>query len=229
MMKRLKFLKSFYILLLALNVGLIIFTPYLVTRGLPFAEEETVEVLLIALLSLVAYIIYSLYSWEIKKQDQDLADLFKHIGQLNVQIQEIKDFFSKIDHYPENKKDIEQVFQYSANKILAVINVDWVMIKIVDLLNFNTLKECLQGRKNLPLPKIQINNKDLLKNDLKNYITIKSDQENLSLASFCVLPKVPISSEQKIIVKTINSQLEMLFIIFTSLYYKDNRLNNFKK
>lgn len=234
-MQNLNVLRKLYILAFVAIALLIVFTPLIVSDRILFVEEETAEIIIIFFLFIAGYSIYRFFGRELEKKNQALAVLekekgsleerldeaFKHIGKVNILVQEIEDIFSQIDKYPENKNDIKRVFDYLAKKVLGIINVEWVILRIVDLSNFNTLREYCDSRGSTLLLKHQIHNKDLLEMPENDYSVIKSDQQNLKIKAFCIFPKKEISNEQEVIIKVIVSQLEMLFLIYSSFYFKN--------
>ena len=46
------------------------------------------------------------------------------------------------------------------------------------------------------------------------------NQENFNIKAFCILPVAAKDDNQEFLINSIVNQLEMLFIIFNSLYYK---------
>jgi len=228
-MKNINILKRLYIGFLALTVILIIFTPIFINRGLFFIEEEPFEAIIITLLFATGYLIYSAYKKESEnakkqlviaeqnKKDMEtrLTEAFRYIGAVNVQIQEIKNVFSHLDRYPENKQDIKYIFEYMAGNILGIIDVDWVLLRIINLPDFNTLREHCGTRSSAVMLKHQIHNKNLIKNNADDdYMALTSDQTNLNIKAFVIFPRTKITENQKILIKAIVNQLEMLFIIF---------------
>ncbi|MDO8592148.1 MAG: hypothetical protein Q7R92_00055 [bacterium] len=196
-------------------------------------DKETVEAIIAGLLFAVSLIIYFLIKNEIKNrqkileklEDQRLAlaerldEAFRHIGQVNIQIQEVKSIFSEFKKYPKSKGDFKSILKNFAQKVLSMVDVDWVLFRIVDLENLKTLKEYSQARGGSVLLKSAIENSALVyRADFKEYTILNSGQENLSIKAFCVLPKKEIKQEARILISAIASQLEMMFLIFTPAY-----------
>lgn len=230
-------LRNLYIFLFIVIIATIVFTPWLIGRGVSIIDEETLEVITIGMLFVVSYIIYVLYKNEIERNQAELINLkehrltleerldeaFKHIGQVNVQIQEIRSIFEEFKKYPESENDFKNILIYFAERILGMINTDWVSFRIVNLADFKTLKEynCCRGESKLLKTKIQ--NSDLADQvDLPNYTILSSSQENLRVKAYCILPKKEINEEAEILVKAIISQLEMIFLIYSSVFLKNN-------
>ncbi len=231
---RISWLKNFYLLLIIIILCLIIGTPYIIRDGISFMREEYLEGLLIALLLFLGWLINGLYRKELAKNfynmsilDKEKVDIedklneaFKYIGALNVQISAIKSLFVELDRYPESKNDMKSILKFLADKILSVAAVDWVVLKIVDIKSSKTLRETSRTRSGAVLIKYQIDNRDLIEGKKFNeYQVIASPASNMTIRVFCLMPKIKLSNEQKVILTTIVKQLEMLFIIFESRYY----------
>jgi len=218
---------------------IIVFTPLLIRQGFSIFEEEVLEAIIVSLLFIVSYIIYILYLNEIKKNQEALKNLeknrltleerlteaFKHIGQVNVQIKEIRSIFNGLKKYPESKNDFKNILKYFAEKVLSIIAVDWVLFKIIDLENIKTLGEYGQCRGESAFPINKIGNNDIVKKtNFEQYNILCSDQGDLNIKIYCITPKIRINDETETFIKVVVNQLEMIFLIFSSDYYKDNRI-----
>ena len=234
-------LERIYLMLLFVIFLLIVSTPYLIRSGFTVFDEELLEVAAIVLLFAVGYGVFFLYRKEMArsfdqacKLEQDKCDLrdrlgeaFSYIGTVNIQIQQIKSFFSDFNKFPEDKKDYLHILQLMADRILSMVNVDWVLFRIIDILNFNTLSEYSGTRGNATRLNHKIGNRGLASMEkFKGITVIKSGQENFNIKTFCIIPKDTLSGDQKVFIKAVVNQLEMLFIIFTSIYYKESRVQN---
>lgn len=235
-------LKNLYILLFILIVAVIVFHPLILENNLPalsHESEEILEVVLSILLFGLGYFIYILYEREAVKKDGEmikcnyqktglekkLDDAFKYIGQINVQISEIRSMFSDVKKYPVNKKDLKYSLEFLANKVLGIINADWVALRVIDLNNLATLTEYNLARNKSVKVKQNISNKELADNNGRGVAVVTSEQNNLFIKAFCVLPEMEVSREQKVFIKAICSQLELFYVIFSSNYYKNSREN----
>jgi hypothetical protein len=232
-------LERIYLTLLCIIFLLIVSTPYLIRSGFTVFDEELVEVAAIVLLFTVGYGVQFLYRREMAKKfdqacklEQDKCDLrnrlgeaFSYIGTVNIQIQQIKSFFSDINKFPEDKKDFLHILQLMADRILCMVNVDWVLFRIVDIRNINTLSEYSGTRGNATRLNHKIGNRALASMEkFKGVTVVESGQENFHIKTFCIIPKAMLSGDQKVFVKAVVNQIEMLFLIFTSIYYKESRV-----
>jgi len=238
MKKNIFILKNFYVFLLIIIIVVIILTPLLISDGFSIFDEEIVEVIIIALLFAVSSIIYVFYQNELKRNqealenaekhrltlEERLDDAFKHIGQVNVQIQEIRFIFNGLKKYPESKNEFKNILKYFAEKVLGIIAVDWVLFKIIDIENIKTLGEHYQRREGAIFSANKIGNNDLInKISLESYNILCSEQGNLNIKVYCILPKFEIAKQTEIFIKAVLNQLEMLFVIYSSGYYKNNK------
>jgi hypothetical protein len=228
MIRKHKKFRRIILLLIAINVAFIITTPFLSFRLWGFSEEAS-EVTLISVLFLLITFLFRAYAREVnkyKKQQDDLEErlreTFKYIGSINLQLEEMKKVFSSVNKYPESKKDIQVLFAHTAERILGIINADWVTLKIIDIRTGNNLHEYFISRGNKKVDKIKIENKALLNGECSfgQCNIVKSNQENFNIKAYCILPVVIKDENQEFLINSIVNQLEMLFIIFNSLYYK---------
>jgi len=241
MKTKIKLLEITYLTILALLFLCVIYTPHLIKHSLIIngnliIEEEFTESILIIILIMAGYLTVRLYKREIDKKERELdllkadkdgvenrlLDAFKYIGAINVQIQEIKAVFSSEKKYPENKKDFKNILTFLAQKTLGIVNADWLIFRIIDASNLKTLREHHETRGNTLLLKHEIGNKDLVSNgSLDGFSVVQSNQESFNIKVFCVIPSDHLQEEQKILVKAIVNELNMLFLIFNSQYYKN--------
>ncbi|UCG12297.1 MAG: hypothetical protein JSU72_17650 [Deltaproteobacteria bacterium] len=242
--KKIRLLRTGYVAILMLLFFSIVSLPYLMKgdlslRGSLIVKEEIFEGILIALLILVGYLVSRTYEKELAKHLKEieqlviskrnlqntLNDAFQYIGEVNVQIQEIKTVFSTLNKYPENKKDFGKILCLLAQKALGIVNVDWIMLRIINPDNLRTLREHSRARGSAILLKHNISNRAIVSNEaIDDCSVVVSDQDNLIIKAFCVLPTEEITASQKTLIKAIVNELEMLFIIFSSEYYKERYL-----
>ena len=240
MNKNIKFLERTHFLILVTIFLLIVFTPYIIHSGITVLEEQLVEAATIILLFTVGYVVLFLYRKEAArnlreinrlKQDKGalgnrLTEAFKYIGTVNIQIQEIKSVFSDVRKFPENKKDFGHILQFLADRTLSMVNAGWVLFRIIDTKNLDSLGEYSETRGNSVLPQHKISNRILVSNQkLKGFTVVGSGHENFYIKTFCIIPKAELSSDHEVFIKAVVNQLEMLFLIFNSIYYKDTYFN----
>lgn len=218
--------RKIFFSLLALNFILTALIPILIRSDFLGLSEEKVEVIIIAILLILAYVVNFLYLREVSRLrryqvnlEDRLQDTFKYIGSVNLQMEEMRQAFANFKKYPESKKDIKTVFIYFSEKILSIVNVDWVILRIIDLKSGRTMREDKFTRSNQLIKYGKFDNQEILsgKCSLDQCTIIKSDQENLNIKACCILPIKLTNRDQEFFVRSMINQLEMLFIVFSSL------------
>ncbi len=140
-----------------------------------------------------------------------------------MQIREMRSVFSDIKKYPDNKKDFKNVVNFLANKILGIVAAGWVVMRIIDLHTLQTLAEgnLSRGEEEATL-KNGINNAKLIQGQAgEGRLVFSSNQGNLNISAFCVIPACVVSREQEMFIKGIVGQLEMFYFIYSSLSNKN--------
>jgi len=229
-MRKTKKIRKVFIFLGTLDLILIAFTPFLKFKFLNFSEEFSETGLILFLFILIALLLrFYIKDIDIYKQQQEnleerLRDTFKYIGSINLQLEEMKKVFSNFNKYPENKKDVQALFIHTAERVLGIINADWVLLRIVDVNTGATLYEYFCSRGNKKVERIKLDNRALLDGTCSfgSCSIVKSNQDNFNIKAYCILPVEAESSNQEFLINSIVNQLEMFFIIFNSLYYKRN-------
>lgn len=221
-----KLFRRFLIVIIVFSSIIVLLTPWVVEQDMLGIKEELWESIIILFFLMFIYAASFLYFKEFRRLkiyqnnlEERLQETFKYIGSLNLQIDEIKNAFSNFKKYPKNKKEIEEVFEFFSEKILSIVNADWVILKVIDLDNKKTLKQIkyIRAKKDLKLP--SINNDEILNNNcqLKNCSIIISEQENLSIKATCILPIKLKNEEERFFIQSVINQLEMMFLVFNSL------------
>lgn len=227
-----------FLFILAINFIAIALVPLLIRRPI-FGLSQSLIIFLITLILLIsAYVVNGFYLKELRRLrlyqlnlEERLQETFKYIGSVNLQMEEIKQSFSGFKKYPQNKKDIRIVFNYFAEKILSMINVDWIIIRIIDSNTLYSLRDERYSRGNKKIEFKKFDNKDLINEKYKEDACsiIRSDQAGFYLKTYCILPGILKDSDQEFFVKSVVNQLEMLYIIFSSLEKNKNNIKNINK
>jgi hypothetical protein len=228
------FLKNFYLLLIGIILIGFILTPFLV-EYVDVLEKEYEEMILLVLFLIFGYLTNYLYKKEVKKYEDHIANLdsiqkgmeeklndaFKYIGTINLQLQEVKSIFAKNDKYPETKEEMKKIEYYLAERILWIVPSEWIFLRIIDIKSTRTLSEVYITKNNSTLNKENFSNKQLISNTISNdYSVISSPNENFTINTYIVLPN-KIKKDEEIMIQSIANQVEMFYIIFTSIYYKN--------
>jgi hypothetical protein len=146
-----------------------------------------------------------------------LTDAFKYIGGVNVQFEQIQSIFCGLRRYPATENEFRDDLTLYARKLLGIVNSDWVLIRIICRVNFRTIKEHLESRKNKSIFIKGVGNKAIVAGrTINGYTTIASCRDSSVITVACVFPKKDLDPEEKILVEAVNSQIEMLYLIFAS-------------
>jgi hypothetical protein len=235
-------LERVYIVLLFLLLALIIATPYVITGSIRLwkdwaLSEETIETILIVLFFAIGYLVTMGYRKEYNRHRREVEELmaskesaqteldeaFRYIGSMNVQIAEIKTIFSGRKRYPQDQQDFKKILTFFAERALSIVGSDWVVFRIIKPDILRTLSEQIQVRGDAKYVNRNIGNKALIEgHKIKNCVVVRSDQENLNLKVVCVLSCKELKDNEEVLIKAIVNELEMLFIVFTSEYYKES-------
>ena len=202
---------------------LILTTPYLIHghTAMSLGDKRAEAIVLFSLVGIGA-ITFLYYRRELKKRDRSATELMNYIGNVNVQISEIKEAHAEIKKYPENKNDLKYAFGVKATSILGLVDADWVVLRVISGAFAETLFEFAKSRGGKDFFDIKISNRYIckLKKDYNEYYSvIKTDFKNFDLIVVCVLPKTDLDPNQKMLVHKIVSDLEMLYLIYSSIYY----------
>ncbi len=232
MLKIFNWQKNFFVIL-GIIFALIVIVPFCFEISIFGLSTKSFNLIFTILLLALAFSLSLLHLREYKRLrkyqvnlEERLQETFKYIGSINLQMEEMRRSFSNFKKYPESKKDIKTVFSYFSEKILSMINAEWVILRVIDANNLKTLREEKFFRNNKKIDTNKFDNAEILKGrcgDDHCSIT-KSDQEGFYIKTFCILPVDLKNSDQEFFIKSIINQLEMLFIVFSALGKK-----NYKK
>jgi hypothetical protein len=243
--QKMRILEIVYFVTLGMLFLAVIGTPFFIHGSFALTakfvvKENAIEALLIFGLLLAAYFISGFYRTELNKYRQELnrlecsnnalndrlADAFKYIGGVNVQFQQIRSILCGLDHYPENDNEFKNVLSLFAQKALGVANSDWVVVRFISRHNLRTVKEHRECRGKTLGSNGRLSNKAIVEQQtLDGYSIVASSQKNLTIHVACILPIKTMTKEERILLEAIVSELEMLFIIYTSPYYRKVYLN----
>jgi len=238
MAKHIRFFEFLYLFVLLIVFILIALMPSLVGRGFSFFTEEMIESAMIVVLFIVGYFVMIFYQREVDKNTQFIEHLldeknhlqsqteetFKYVGALNVQIKEMNSILSEIKKYPKSRQDFKYIIRFLAGKILNITPAEWALLRLINLTNSQTISEYGIRRGDKELKETVCSNNELVKPDGRDDVLIfASNQNNLNIRAFGVIPRRDITEEQKIFIKGIVNQLEMFYLIFSSLSNNNNK------
>jgi hypothetical protein len=235
--KSLTYLKAVFICVVGLLLLLVAATPLLVHGGIALSdrfvfEEDLTEAVLIAVLLSLAYLMSRAYHSAVaaykrklvrlsedKKQLTDrLTDIYRYVGSINVQLQEINAVFSRLKRLPENRRQFKHLLSLFGNKILGMVNTDWVTIRIFDRRFFRTIVEHREVRLTCRVAEKNIGNRTVVEGkDVNGCVVVKGAKDNLPIVATCILPVDHLDKQETILLQTLVDEIELLFII-SNLY-----------
>ena len=235
------FLQVLYLIIFFVLFGLIVYIPHAINNPLHITEkfiieEEVVESILLSVLLLLNVLIYTLYKREVARQKQlvdkmkndnksihdKLDESFRYIGQVNVQIQQIKSIFNSSDRFPKTKSDFKKTLLFYSERIFGIVNTDWVLFRIINSTTGRTISEQFESRYGLPREYPHISNKMILERQASQlYKTVVENPQDLNIIVSCTLPVANLTVEELVFIQAITNEITMIFIYFNSIYYKE--------
>lgn len=226
-----------YIILSAVMV----FTPILITRSVHITktfilDEDVTEVILLSFLFALSLLIFKLYKQEASKQeelinnikndkkkaDENLFDSLNYIGRVNVQIEEMKSIFGTTVIYPETKNDFKKTVRFLGGRVLGIVNTNWALFRIISSDTHRTMYQYFEAREGISCRYPHVSNKMIVeKQHTSPLTTVISHPNNLNILICCAMPVETINNDQRVFIQAIMNEITMLFIIFNSLYGKD--------
>jgi hypothetical protein len=220
--------RKFLLVIIGFSSLILLLIPWIIVEDILSLSEEAWESIAILFFLTLIYSAYHLYYKELKRLKSNVGNLedrlqetFKYIGSVNLQIDEIKKSFTNFKKYPENKKEMQEVFNYFAEKIINIINADWVILKIIDIESGKTIRQN-EFKRNKGAKITKVENHDILAGRcyLQACSIVRSGQENLKIKAACILPAKLKNREQELFIQSIINQIEMMFLVYSSLNFK---------
>jgi hypothetical protein len=235
------FLQVLYFLITIILFAVILLTPLLIKGPLHLTEklifeEEIIEGCLLTVLVLLSILIYTLYKRESAKQreliykinldkksaEEKLFDSFQYIGQINVQIEQIKLIFKHSDKLPETKNDFKKTLYFLSERIFGITDTNWILFRIIDRKNSKTINEQFETRQGYTYDYPHVSNKTIIENQsCPPFTAIISNPHNFNLLVCCILSVEQISNDEQIFIQAITNEITMLFVILNSSYYSE--------
>jgi hypothetical protein len=245
-MRKFKFQPSFiqflYIVIYLALFGLIFFIPALIRGDIQLSEkmifrEELIEGSLLVFLFILNVILLNLYKNEVSRQkmiiskindekksaQEKLNDSFRYIGQVNVQLLQIKSIFNNYDKFPETKNEFRRTLSYFSDRVFGIINANWVLFRIINCNSHKTVQEHFEARKGCSPDYPHISNKMIIEEQsCSPFSTVISNPQNLNIMVCCILPFEKINNDEQVFIQAITNEITMFFVILNSTYYKNS-------
>ena len=233
-------LQILYLIIFAVLFSFIIYTPTLIKGSVAITskivlEEETIEGSLLSILFIMSILLLNIYKHEVdkhkgqiniisnekKKVEDRLIDSEQYVGVLNVQLQEIKSIFNSIDKYPETKDDLKKAFAFFGERVIGIVNSNWVLFRIIDSNTQRTIFEHFSTKKGYSNGYPHVSNKMVIdRQPISQFEYVISNTKNLNIQVFCIIPIERINNDQRVFIQAIINEVTKLFVILNSVYYK---------
>jgi hypothetical protein len=244
-MKKINFRPSYlqviYLIIYIILFLAIIYIPELVSGPVRITkklilEEELAEGILLGVLFLTSILILNSYKNESLRQkeliskinnekktvEERLNETFRYVGQINVQIREIKETFNAGIRFPETKHEFKKTLHFYSERVFGISDTDWVMFRIIDSNTQKTVIEHFDTRNGVESGYPHISNRLIIeKESFYPFSGIISNPQILNLYCCCILSKNEIGNEEKIFIQAITNEITMLFIIMNSSHSKE--------
>jgi hypothetical protein len=159
--------------------------------------------------------------------NERLNEATRYIGELNVQMKEMRTVFSISRKYPKNRRDFSKTLRFLSKKALGIINVDWVLFRIIGSSGLRTLAENFEVRGGKSHSRCSVSNASLWQGlAIGGSSVIRSEPQNLPIKTFCILPTTELNGNQRILIESLVGLLEMYFIIYRPEYLADHGIDN---
>jgi len=230
--RKLKVLAGIYLGLLLLLLLCVSLTPLIVRHGIGVRtfviEEETLETLLILGILGVSYLLLRAllstlrsYRRAAEKAFQEnasllsrLAEAFRYVGTVNVEIQEMHSVLGGIDCYPRSRKEFRRCLARLAARAMTITGAPWSVIRIIDRRG-RTVRECGAERKRGVRPPATIGNRDILAGGcIEGLASVRLQPQNLDLIAVCLFPTPSPGEAARLLLTMILNQCRMLFLLF---------------
>lgn len=230
---KLKFLIVFDLAMLLILLLLVVATPLMISHGVHLTkqfifEEESIESTLIVLLFAASFFIFrafrhtlNTYKGMVNQAGKEksrlisrLSEAFSYIGAVNVELQEIRSTICGPERYPQTKKEYKALVHHLAAKALAITKSQWIVFRIINHISGQTVQEYTAETRNGALPSVTLGNRAICEGRLvKKRRVIKTQSKNIELFVACILPGLPLSEEETVLVTAIAYQIEMLYLL----------------
>jgi hypothetical protein len=144
-----------------------------------------------------------------------LADAFRYIGKVNVEIQEIESALCDVAFYPQSKREFREQIDRLASKAMTIAASPWLVVRVIDRDSGQTVNEHAVRHPGATLPPVTLGNRAILNGGRDDRLqTVGPRQRNLDLLTVLIFPAAAVSKEKNILLTAILNQIEMLFVLY---------------
>jgi hypothetical protein len=232
--KKIQSLIVVYLVLIVFLLLCVAATPLLIRHGLAIGgrliiEEEYLEsamIVAILALSFVIMIAYrrtlEAYRRAVARAGEDksqlvsrLTEAFSYIGSVNIGLKEIQSIVCGCDHYPQTRKEFKQFLHGLTTKVMTDTGAAWVVVRIIDPCSGRTIKGYTAQGHGGAAPSTTIGNRAIIEGRLTDgFRAFVVRQKDPDLLTACILPAIPLSEEQTVIVTAAAREIEMAFMLY---------------
>jgi len=116
---------------------------------------------------------------------------------------------------------LKKAFSFFGDRIIGIVNSDWVLFRIIDITSQKTIGEHFSTRKGYTNGYPHISNKMVIdRQPISQFEYVISSPENLNILVFCIVPIKRINNDQRVFIQAIINEVTKLFVILNSVYYK---------
>jgi len=245
------YLIGFYFSIMLVLLLCVSTTPLLIRHGFAITdrfliEEEVLETIMILVLFGISFLVLirminRLNSfrqtaeqavYEKSRLISRLAEAFRYIGRVNVEIQEIESVLCGVAFYPQSKKEFRALVDKLASKAMTIAAAPWLVVRMIDSDSGQTFNEHAVQHPGTAPPSVTMGNRAILDGArIDGLQTIGPRQQNLDLLTVMIFPAATISKEKNILLAAILNQIEMLFILYRAgcIKPKHSGRNSIKK
>ena len=95
---------------------------------------------------------------------------------------QLNQFLTRTNKYPETKNDFKKTFLFFGNRVLAIVNTDWVLFRIINSNTQKTISEQFETRQGFSFNYPHISNKMIIeKQPFLPFTTVISNPQNLNI------------------------------------------------
>lgn len=192
-------------ILYLLPFAILLISPHIMPEhifSLPRAYAESLATILVFGATFLIYYLHHLAlrqkDVELKSASQRLLAAFKYIGTANRRLPLLKNLTSDLLANPKvNKKEKNQIFQsLLATVAMSIANVDWCILRFLDVETNRTVKEHIYTKDELVVIKNGVGNNTLLRSrgqkhmhdPLEGLVIIPTTEEEAIIQGFLILP-----------------------------------------
>lgn len=215
--------QTLYWVFIGLLFLLIVGTPYIITSGVSIFAEEFIELLLLVVLTLSGGFVLWSYSRYMTRQTNSYNELVRHVGAINLQVDQIEEIVHSATRVPSSQREIRKMFEVMCGIIMTVVQADWVLIRALDVTHVRTKTEQLLMRDSGDARRPTVANKTLSEQVAPDGCSLFFHNCDTDTRVFVVIPDVTITDTQRTIIQTATTNAGFMYTIFSAAHQRTDR------